>query len=498
MTPLTYTIVVRNTGPGDVTGATIQDTFPAALTNVTYVSTTTGTVTGNTASGNGNIDDLVNMTAGSSITYTVSATIRPNATGQLQNTATVAPPVGVTDPNPEDNTSTDIDTLTPEVDLAVTKTNSQINAIPLQPLSYTVTVTNSGPSDVLGAQVADVFPNELMDVQYTSTATNGASGNTADGQGDINDTVNLPVGATITYSVTSFVRGEATQDVTNTATITPPTGTTERNPADNTDQHTDLLVPGVDLAITKSADRTVIGPGQSLTYTIVVRNIGPNPVTDAHVTDTFPGLLNGVSYTSQATAGASGNTTSGSGDIDDRLDLAVGSSVTYIATGTTADVSSGTLQNTANVVAPPEFTELNSANNSDTESTQIDSLLSSISGFVYLDRNNDGIRDPGEPPISDVEIILDRDENEFDRTVTDEAGAYRFDNLTAGAYFVFEVQPAGYRNGKMTVGGGLGEIAGPDTFFVQLGNGQNATELNYGERSLQPSKRDLLASSFAD
>ena len=55
---------------------------------------------------------------GASVTYTVTAHIDPSARGSLANTATVALPAGLTDPVPGNNSATDTDTLTPEVDLA--------------------------------------------------------------------------------------------------------------------------------------------------------------------------------------------------------------------------------------------------------------------------------------------------------------------------------------------------------------------------------------------
>ena len=51
---------------------------------------TVGSVSGNTPSGSGNIDDTVNMTAGSSVTYTLTGVVHPSATGTLANTASVS------------------------------------------------------------------------------------------------------------------------------------------------------------------------------------------------------------------------------------------------------------------------------------------------------------------------------------------------------------------------------------------------------------------------
>src|SRR6185369_5546900 len=105
---VTYAIMASNAGPSDATAATVADTFPAVLTATwTCVGAGGGTCT---ASGSGDIDDTVNLPAGGSVTYTVSATISPAASGALSNTATVTAPAGVTDPTPGNNSATDTDT----------------------------------------------------------------------------------------------------------------------------------------------------------------------------------------------------------------------------------------------------------------------------------------------------------------------------------------------------------------------------------------------------
>ncbi len=107
---VSYSIVVTNAGPNNVTGASVSDAFPAILSGVTYTATATGGATGFTASGNGNIGDSLNLPAGATVTYVVHATLSPTATGNLTDTATITAPAGVTDPNPANNSATDIDT----------------------------------------------------------------------------------------------------------------------------------------------------------------------------------------------------------------------------------------------------------------------------------------------------------------------------------------------------------------------------------------------------
>ena len=63
------------------------------------------------AAGSGNINNIVNLPAGGSVTYTVSCTISAGDTGTIVNTATVAAGAGVTDPAPGNNSATDTDTL---------------------------------------------------------------------------------------------------------------------------------------------------------------------------------------------------------------------------------------------------------------------------------------------------------------------------------------------------------------------------------------------------
>ena len=71
-----------------------------------------------------------------------------------------------------------------------------------------------------------------------------------------------------------------------------------------------------------------------------------------------------------------------------------------------------------------------------------------LSGHVYHDRNNDGVRDSGEEPIEAVIVtLLDASGAVAGETKTDDAGYYEFLNLPAGEYSVIETQPTGYLDG---------------------------------------------------
>ena len=227
---LTYTITASNAGPSNAPGATVADTLPAALTGATWTCVGAGGGTC-TAAGTGNINDPVNLPAGASVTYTLTATVSPSATGTLSNTATVTPPAGVTDTNPANNSATDTDTLATAIDLVLLQTLSNPAAAIGSTVDYTLTVSNTGPSTASGATVTDNLPAGLTNATWTCV---GAGGGTcaASGAGNVNDVVDLPAGASVTYTLTATVNAPGT--LVNTASVTAPAGVTEANTANNT------------------------------------------------------------------------------------------------------------------------------------------------------------------------------------------------------------------------------------------------------------------------
>src|SRR5690606_5198277 len=133
----------------------------------------------------------------------------------------------------------------------------------------------------------------------------------------------------------------------------------------------------------------------------------PSSVSGATLVDSFPATLTNVSFTSTASGGATGNTAQGTGNLNETLNLPAGSSVQYTINATLdPSATSGTLSNTATVSAPAGISDPTPANNSATDTTSIQQVLRSISGFVYVDRNGNGLIEPGEPPLRDVVVSL--------------------------------------------------------------------------------------------
>jgi len=154
---VTYTIVVSNAGPDPAAGATVADGVPAGLQAVSWTCAASAGSTC-TASGAGAINDTVHLLPGGTATYTFSGTVAPGATGLLINAVSVAPAAGGNDPAPGNNTAVDTDTIVPQADLTLAKTDAPDPVTPGGTLVYTLTAANAGPSNATGVTLVDTLP----------------------------------------------------------------------------------------------------------------------------------------------------------------------------------------------------------------------------------------------------------------------------------------------------------------------------------------------------
>jgi hypothetical protein len=126
-------------------------------------------------------------------------------------------------------------------------------------------------------------------------------------------------------------------------------------------------------------------------------------------------------------------------------------------------------------------------------------LPSSLSGFVYDDADNNGLRDPGEAGLAGVTVTLtgtDSTSHAVSLTQrTDATGAYSFANLNAGTYALRASTPAGYLDGQATVGTQGGTAAGASLSNLVLGANVAGSGNNFGELA-QSDGWSAIASNF--
>jgi uncharacterized repeat protein (TIGR01451 family) len=148
--PLTYTLTAANAGPNTATGVQIVDTLPA---NVTFVSASPGCVVGPPGTVTCTIGTLAN---GASAPRTITVTPTAAASPSITNSATVSG--NEPDPTSGNNTATATTSVTPAANLSITKSASPAPVIPGNPITYTLTINNAGPSAAVNLTVTDTLP----------------------------------------------------------------------------------------------------------------------------------------------------------------------------------------------------------------------------------------------------------------------------------------------------------------------------------------------------
>ncbi len=182
-----------------------------------------------------------------------------------------------------------------EADLAITKTNNATSVAPGGTTTYTIVVTNHGPDNAEDVTVIDNLPMELSSATWTCSASTGASCTAASGSGSINTTVNLPNGGAATFTVTAQVSAIASGTLTNEATVYVPCGIDDPVSENNTATDSDPLVPRINLSLNMAVNNTGPAPGQTVIYTLTLRNAGPSTATGVVVGDPLPASLQFVS-----------------------------------------------------------------------------------------------------------------------------------------------------------------------------------------------------------
>ncbi|SFK34868.1 CARDB domain-containing protein, partial [Lysobacter sp. cf310] len=296
---VSYTIRVWNNGPSAVTGASITDTVPANLTSVSW--TCAGTGAGSTCSAASGTGNSISLTANlpvdtgaatSADTSFVTITVTGTATtpGAITNTANVAAPAGTSDPTAGNNSSTANTTIVALADLAITKGVSNSAPIVGTNVTFTLTVTNNGPSAAAAVSVADLLP-----AGYTYVSDNGA-GAYVSGTG-VWTIGSLANGASVSLQIVATVR--ATGPYANTATVS--STTTDPTPGNNTSTSTPTPVASADLSIVKGVSNSTPAVGTNVTFTLTVTNSGPSAAAAVSVADLLPA---GYTYVSDNGAGA--------------------------------------------------------------------------------------------------------------------------------------------------------------------------------------------------
>lgn len=340
-----------------------------------------------------------------------------------------------------------------------------------EPFNFTFNVTHLSGGGAPNVRLADTLPTGL-ELTAPPTATNGGACTGAAGQVTFNCTLGFiaPSGSVTVTAPVRVLTYPATGTITNVGTLTTDGGDTVL--ANNTCQAV-VAVNQATLAGTVFADPNNDGVQQSteqgipdttirLQGTDLYGNLVDLPATTAsNGTYLFAGLApsDGAGYTvteTQPAAYADGRDTAGS----------AGGTVTN-------DQISGIVLAASVTATGYNFAE----------------IAQGLAGSVYVDSNNNGVRDPGEQGIANVLLAVtgtDIGGGPVNATATtDMDGNYLFGGLNpsnAAGYTLVETQPAAWADGGDRIGTAGGTLGNDRIESLVLPAGVVSTGYDFGER----------------
>lgn len=274
---LIYAITVSNAGPSPAINTILTDDIPSELTNVEF--SMDGGITFLPWSSSYTLGTL---DAGASRIILIRGTVNALASGQIVNTAVVRS--DTPDPDPDNNTSTVITPVIPaenSADLSIKKTSAPNPVQPGSMLTYTLTIANAGPDASQNVILTDHVPSALADVEFSLNG--GAAWQPWTGTYNLGT---LNEGSSITVLIRGIADPSFSGSIVNTSTVS--SGTPDPDPCNNTAVNTTNIAPLADITVTKSGQPATAAQGELVTYTITVRNQGPEAAENVILYDQAP------------------------------------------------------------------------------------------------------------------------------------------------------------------------------------------------------------------
>ncbi|MFF2073562.1 hypothetical protein ACFVXG_02275, partial [Kitasatospora sp. NPDC058162] len=336
--PIEWRVTVTNHGPSVARGVVVTDQVPAGVSGASMSAEDGGVCP---ISDGRATCPAVGIQVGETRTWTLVGTLDAGATVTPVNTAVVT---GGPDPGTPTHTAVASPSSSPSAQarLSVAKVLLTSPVVAGQQIRWRVTVTNDGPSLARNVVVTDRVPAGVNDASMTADA-DGTSCPVADGTATC-PAVEIPVGATVAWTLSGTLDPNATAVPVNTAVVTggpDPSATAHTAVATPTEPITVLH----DLLLTKQASPENPKVGDTVTYTVTATNRASGTYLGAVVTDDLSGVLDGAVYGSDARA-SSGRTDYAAPRLTWTLDIRPGATETLTYTVTVkADAGGRTLVN---------------------------------------------------------------------------------------------------------------------------------------------------------
>ena len=263
-----YTVVINNYGPSVASDIVLKDIFNSnELLNLQY--SLNGVDWFNY---NGSVS-LGDINVGADVTVYFRAKVNGSVRGDVLNIVNITTSVDDARGNFSDNETVNVMANTT---LAVIK-DAEIKALnPGDTAHFVITVIAGGSSDSLNVKLEDILDAGLLDVKSATYRING--GNLTD-YTQIISLGNMHTGSKIVVDIYAAILSTTGQDIFNCVNVT-----SDEHPEGNT-SNTTIHVNIADLEIIKIVNNATPNYGDEITYTITVRNNGPDNSTNIKVSE---------------------------------------------------------------------------------------------------------------------------------------------------------------------------------------------------------------------
>ncbi|MDO5854572.1 MAG: isopeptide-forming domain-containing fimbrial protein, partial [Methanobrevibacter smithii] len=263
-----YTVVINNYGPSVASDVVLKDIFNSnELLNLQY------SLNGKDWFNYNESVSLGDINAGANITVYFRAKVNASVRGNVLNTVNIT--TGVDDARGNFTANETVNVIA-NTTLAVIK-DAEIKALnPGDTAHFVITVIAGGSSDSLNVNLEDILDAKLLDVKSATYRING--GNLTN-YTQIISLGNMHTGSKIVVDIYAAILNTTGQDIFNCVNVT-----SDEHPEGNT-SNTTIHVNIADLEIIKIVDNLTPNYGDEITYTITVRNNGPDNSTNIKVSE---------------------------------------------------------------------------------------------------------------------------------------------------------------------------------------------------------------------
>lgn len=263
-----YTVVINNYGPSVASDVVLKDIFNSKeLLNLQYSLNGVDWL-----DYNGSVS-LGDINVGADVTVYFRAKVNGSVRGDVLNTVNITTSVDDARGNFTANETVNVIANTT---LAVIK-DAEIKALnPGDTAHFVITVIAGGSSDSLNVKLEDILDAGLLDVKSATYRING--GNLTN-YTQIISLGNMHTGSKIVVDIYAAILSTTGQDIFNCVNVT-----SDEHPEGNT-SNTTIHVNIADLEIIKIVNNATPNYGDEITYTITVRNNGPDNSTNIKVSE---------------------------------------------------------------------------------------------------------------------------------------------------------------------------------------------------------------------